>query len=88
MTRLTHAKEVNSRSCSSDDQKTTGGIRLALATIAMVLTWVFFLPWLAKRPTVEGRLNWLEDRKIDPSAMYYTELEAMDGILERLERSR
>jgi hypothetical protein len=30
------------------------------------------------------RLQWLSDRKIDPSAMYYTELEALDPILDRM----
>ncbi len=32
--------------------------------------------------------RWLDERGIDPSAMYYTELEAMEPILHRLERSR
>jgi hypothetical protein len=43
------------------------------------------LPWLSERPTVRERLRFLDERGIDPSAMYYTELDAMDDILDRIE---
>jgi hypothetical protein len=38
---------------------------------------------------VNTQLQWLDEQRIDPSAMYYTELEAMKPILARLnERER
>ena len=46
--------------------------------------WLVVLPKIASQPNVEARLDWLEERKIDPSAMFYTELEAMEPILEKL----
>lgn len=59
--------------------------KLAACCCAIGVTWLLVLPWLAERPTVHERLEWLNDRQIDPSAMYYTELEAMQPILRRLE---
>ncbi|MEO1982087.1 MAG: hypothetical protein ABGZ24_16330 [Fuerstiella sp.] len=54
----------------------------------IAIVWCVMLPWVARRPAMEEHLNWLDDRGIDPSAMYYTELEMMDPILQRLERQR
>ena len=34
---------------------------------------------------MEKHLQFLDDRGIDASAMFYTELDAMDAILEKLE---
>ncbi|REK10962.1 MAG: hypothetical protein DWQ37_15065 [Planctomycetota bacterium] len=51
----------------------------------MGATWLFVLPWLSGRPRVREHLDWLDARQIDASAMYYTELEAMRPILQRLE---
>lgn len=58
---------------------------LACGLLGVALTWCVVLPWIAARPLVRERLEWLDARGIDPSAMYYTELDAMDAILVRLE---
>lgn len=58
---------------------------LAAATLCVCLVWCVLLPRLAKVNVVEDRLKFLDDRGIDPSAMYYTELDAMDAILDRIE---
>ncbi len=55
------------------------------ALLVIGLVWCMFLPWLANRPSVAERLKWLDEKRIDPSAMFYTELDAMDGILDRRE---
>ena len=60
-------------------------LSLALSSLGITLLWCIVLPWLSARPLVRERLEFLEQRGIDPSAMFYTELEAMDAILERLE---
>ena len=60
---------------------------LQLAAIACVtgVVWLQVLPWIASRPRMEAHLQHLDERGIDPSAMFYTELEAMEPILQRLE---
>ncbi|MDG2220180.1 MAG: hypothetical protein P8L85_02305 [Rubripirellula sp.] len=58
-----------------------------LACISLLVTaiWMVVLPWLASQPTIQARLDFLEHHRIDPSAMFYTELDAMEPILDRLE---
>lgn len=51
---------------------------------ALAAVWLVFLPAMAARPAMHEHLEWLEARKINPGAMYYTELEAMPPILERM----
>ncbi len=61
---------------------------LALSGLALALVWGVALPWLSARPAVRDRLRFLDAKGIDASAMYYTELEAMGPILDRLEAPR
>lgn len=58
---------------------------LAIASLLVLATWMVLLPRLAKRPAIQDRLAFLDRHHIDPSAMFYTELDAMDPILDRLE---
>ena len=58
-------------------------LKLALATVTTAIIWLVILPWMARRPAMQSHLQWLENKGVDPSAMYYTELEVMDQILER-----
>lgn len=60
--------------------------RLALWTAAVAVGWLIVLPWLALQTPVASRLEWLDERRIDPSAMYYTELEVLKPVLQRLNR--
>ena len=54
-----------------------------------MLFWLVVLPWWADRAAMRAHLTWLNKHGIDPSAMYYTELEAMQPILQALnERQR
>jgi multisubunit Na+/H+ antiporter MnhF subunit len=59
--------------------------KLATAGAIIVAVWCVALPRLAKRPSMHDHLEFLDSKGIDASAMYYTELDAMDAILERLE---
>jgi len=70
------------------DDRRTGIVRLALCAVVIGLVWCIVLPRLASQPRMREYSRWLDERGIDPSAMYYTELEAMEPILHRLERSR
>ncbi len=65
--------------------KRSRGLRkLAVCCGAIGAFWLVVLPWLAGRPRMQEHLEWLDERRIDPSAMYYTELEAMRPILDRI----
>ena len=61
-----------------------GWRQLLICCFVIGFVWLVVLPKIASQPNVEARLDWLEERKIDPSAMFYTELEAMEPILEKL----
>ena len=56
---------------------------LLVASLFMGVIWCGVLPSVAQHPTVQRRLEFLDERRIDPSAMFYTELDAMDSILSK-----
>lgn len=58
---------------------------LIIATAMLTLVWGWLLPMLANQPQIQARLKFLDHHGIDPSAMFYTELDAMAPILERIE---
>jgi hypothetical protein len=58
---------------------------LLAASLTIVLVWGWLLPWASTQPRVKRRLEFLDARGVDPSAMFYTELDAMDEILDRIE---
>lgn len=68
--------------------RSPGLIRLIAASGVIALGWLAVLPWIAEQPRMKSHLDWLEAEKIDPSAMYYTELEVMTEILHRQPFSR
>lgn len=72
------------RGCASNSRRN----QLAFAILTLVLAgiWLVILPWIARQPQMATHLQWLEEQGIDGGAMFYTELEAMEPILERLER--
>jgi hypothetical protein len=73
---------------NESDHRGTGIIRLLLSGVVIAIVWCVVLPQMAGLPQVREYMNWLDERGIDPTAMYYTELPAMDPILDRLERPR
>jgi len=50
--------------------------------------WCGILPLIAHRPAIKSRLDELEAGGIDASAMYYSELPAMDNVLRTLQEFR
>lgn len=50
--------------------------------------WGGVLPWIAAQPEMQRHLTFLDERGIDPSAMFYTELDAMDAILKNVDPAR
>lgn len=66
-----------------------GIYRLAAACVIASVCWLILLPALSKYPPMSARLQWLEEQQVDPSAMYYTEVEALKPVLQQLnERGR
>ena len=57
--------------------------RLVIGCVCIIAAWGYLLPLLATTNLIEQRLEFLEDREIDPSAMFYTELSIMDRILDK-----
>ncbi|MBS0262582.1 MAG: hypothetical protein JSS02_11575 [Planctomycetes bacterium] len=58
--------------------------RLCAVVAVFAIVWLAGLPWLASYPPLAARLDWLADQRVDPSAMYYTEVEALEPVLQRL----
>lgn len=62
----------------------TGTARL-LATVGLLSAiWLVLLPWLSARQPVAAQLQLLDEHGVNPSAMYYTELEMMQPVLARM----
>jgi hypothetical protein len=65
------------------DHPVRGRIHLVIGVSITACLWLVVLPRVAQIPRVRDYLSRLEEKKIDPSAMFYTELEAMEPILNR-----
>jgi len=65
------------------DDRSDGGLRLALAVAAAGVIWLVVLPWVGSWQPVREFVRGNEAAGINPSAVYYTEVEAMGGIAER-----
>lgn len=55
--------------------------RFLMGLVVIVIVWCGVLPWIAVQPAMVRQLEFLDEKGIDPSAMFYTELDAMDSIL-------
>ncbi len=64
--------------------RSQGRRKLAGWTAGIAFVWLVALPWLSALPGPRANIEWLRAQRIDPSARYYTEVEAMEPILERL----
>ncbi len=67
-------------------QQRVGVVRLGAVTSVVAVIWLLVLPWVAAQPKMAAHLKHLDEQGIDPSAMFYTDLDAMEPILRRLER--
>jgi len=67
--------------------KLSGISRLILSLAIVAGAWLIALPWIARQPAEHDSWTSLNQSGIDPSAMYYSELEVMKPILERINRT-
>jgi len=66
-----------------------GGWQLVLAFLCLFAVWCWGLPALGRIQPIRQHVDALEDRRIDASAMFYTELESFEPWLDHIEgRSR
>lgn len=52
-----------------------GWVKLTTSMVLVALVWFALLPSVSRIPSVKQRLDWLDAQGIDPSAMFYTELD-------------
>jgi hypothetical protein len=52
-------------------------LRLTLVVACIALVWGAVLPWIGRTGLVEGHVARMEERGVNPAAMYYTELERL-----------
>jgi len=87
--RTARSARRNNPMTKADPESTTGSLQSALSLLAaallITLVWCWVLPWLSARPANSQYLQFLDEQGIDPSAMFYTELDAMAPILRRIE---
>jgi len=63
-----------------------GRLKLALAILTVAAIWLGALPWLAVIPPIRRHIELQERQGIDPSAVFYSELEILPPIAHRYER--
>jgi hypothetical protein len=71
---------------SASSSRVHGWRRLLLALAAGTGLWGFLLPWLGQREAIADHIELQRHHGIDPSAMYYSELETLPPIVHRLEK--
>ena len=57
-----------------------GWSSLFLGVSAILIVWMLVLPWVGSRQSVRLQIENLDRQGIDPAALYYTDLEAMERI--------
>ena len=78
------ATHLKSQTTGSDRQPAHRGVWSLMGSAAVIAyIWIVLLPGVAEWPSVKSHIRWLDQKGIDPSAMYYTELEVMETILQR-----
>lgn len=71
-------------SASPSRLHTWRGLLIALLIVASL--WGILLPWLSQRAVIADHIELQRHHGIDPSAMYYSELETLPPIVHRLEK--
>ncbi|WP_254508772.1 hypothetical protein [Anatilimnocola floriformis] len=71
---------------SSKPSSLAGFSRLLLAIAGLAVVWLVILPLIGRQPVVSEHIQQQERLGIDPSAMFYTELEILPAIAHRVER--
>ncbi len=60
---------------------------LGFAVTGLVIAWTIVFPWIGQQTSIRRMIERNESHGIDPTAMFYTDLENMsvqDGMLRRI----
>ena len=57
-----------------------GWLLLCLGVSVILIVWTLVLPWISSWQSVRAQIELLDRHRIDPTALYYTDLEAMERI--------
>lgn len=60
--------------------------RLAVAVAGIWVLWCVVLPTVSNWGPIREHIDFLESKRIDASAMFYTELETLEPTIRRLEK--
>lgn len=69
-------------------QRQAGLLKLAIALAALAGVWLVVLPLVSEQSRVSQHIEQQQRLGIDPSAMFYSELEIVPAIAHRVERMR
>jgi hypothetical protein len=67
---------------------TRGAAALAVCCLVVGIIWLVLLPAVARQPAMRSDFRRLESQKVNPSAMYYTELDMIRGVIDQNEQFR
>lgn len=73
----------NNATTTSRGPSKSGWLPLVIWLAGIACVWLALLPTLAELPEMQARRRLYETRGIDPSAMFYTELDATREALDR-----
>ncbi|WP_298867243.1 hypothetical protein [uncultured Gimesia sp.] len=61
-------------------------IRFLSLTAVLCIIWLVILPRAAEIPRLQSEIKFLEQRKIDPSAMFYSDLETIEQTVQSIDQ--
>ena len=53
---------------------------LCVGASVILIVWTLVLPWIGSWKSVQSQIEYLDRNGIDPTALYYTDLEAMERL--------
>lgn len=82
------APDLTQQQSSSEAQTSMTGrwLRFAVAFLSVAAIWRLALPWVESYPQVSEHIATQKKLGVDPSAMFYTELEISSPIAHHVER--
>lgn len=53
-------------------------------TVSLGLLWLVVFPELARVPQLRSEIDFLEEKQIDPTAMFYSDLETIEDTVQNI----
>lgn len=70
--------DQNNQPTALSEKSSGRWIRLLSLTTMLCILWLVILPRAAEIPQLQSEIEFFEQRKIDPSAMFYSDLENIE----------